>query len=436
MGDNNKEFVSHKSSLPVDMLGKVLFDVEGKCFIIAPKSYKAWGLFTRKKLEGSELAVDIGANLNKAFQDAARAAVQQWLEQDVRKALDATVSLAQPFLDRCIVEGEKQFRKDFVEKLGFQGEKVWRNILTDQFEKIGEIYQHATKKKTALISSGIIPPGVRLSWQLVTENATFDLFCIEMPPETRNVHILGEYRRLAFPWMILMVVFRNGHLLDLSAFYTARELDSYTVELCMPNLPNVFNEWPYRVCLGSDLPVIKMSDSHWTKTINDLFWGREFIYHGANSMRLYEDARSRIPEVASLDAWENTSRTSPEKMIELPWLKLGKTIGEHSQALLEAHAKSNSVPKKEKDYDFSEKQRDLIARFGEKLRDELHFLGAHFVVPPNVKSMAADFASKQFESTAQSLEESLIARSPGVASRAANECLNNERVKKWREDDE
>ena len=422
-----------KIILPSELIGQPLFDPQGREWRIHEQESKRFRFLSQKTLVASESETSSGEALDAILRKVAKEVLHSWMEEDARPALGQLTEDIDPFLQKCIMEGERTFRREFITVLGTQGAGVWKKILTDQFEEIGRLFakEQEGREGVSYASSGLLPPGTRFTWQAKIPGVTYDMFCIESPPQRRTIRIFGEMRRLAFPWMCFLVLFRNGALYTPSkweghrngfwAFYRPCALKSKEDYITIPNMINIDGKWPYWWCLGTGLPSIVLENPNWHIRLFDWFW--DSVFGNTYLTAFWEDARQRISQVATVKKWEQLSDKNPEKMLTLPWWKVKQPLGGFAQSVLD-HFSSGTQKKGEELEKQLMKERSsaqslLITRFRERLEEEFHFLGARFTVSDELRETIHNAVVRQLAATGRKSLETLEERAKGIVHRAA-----------------
>lgn len=385
-GDNGT--LKTRIVMPRGVIGKLLFDCGGT----------AWSVESEKRrfFQPARVRLAHSGSLEESLKNLFMAECEKELKANFR---EETIQLAQkfaeelaPIFDQCIEEAERDFRKEFVQKLGIQGRSVIREIIQESFTTIGTIWSEE-KKSTALnfASHGPFPPQTRFWWQLRDGESVYDMYLLEFPPDRRSIQINGMMRYVAFPWLCFVAAFKNGHLIWFNEcheashcafwyFYRPGPITSDKDSLYFSNLPHAWREWPYLCCLGSSLPVICLDNPNWSNALLSYFWQSGF----SNADRWVSSlVRNKIEEIANSEKWEYLSKTDPDKMLTLPWPALGEDIGTFAKKTLMYLAQ-----KKEKPNDKAEKAKErAISAFREKLEESLYFLGSSFVLRPETEKI-------------------------------------------------
>jgi hypothetical protein len=171
---------------------------------------------------------------------------------------------------------------------------------------------------------------------------------LEEKPQVRTVQWLKEegtppfgynatYRtvRLAFPFVVLVIVFRGGGLTGYQqCFYRTAPLTSRSDSLLLPNLynvaPNAYGQmcWLCLANLQTDLRPLTLL--HKVREIRKHLWGAGFnrsseIHEG----RSYWTSMKGIDDrVERLDRWEKATREDPFFPLRISWKPAGTTVGQ------------------------------------------------------------------------------------------------------------
>jgi hypothetical protein len=198
-------------------------------------------------------------------------------------------------------------------------------------------------------SCGVLPRGVRL----VRERGDATALVVEVPPQLRTVRWLDDdspqpfgpkarYRErfLAFPYLVLLVVFRRGALTGAQQLYYRNEPLDAGEELLLPNLYNVAEGYGLRcwLCLAA---LSGLSPLAWPakvdRIIEHVFWASFNQSSEVNEGNSYWGRMQGIdPRVASLDAWEEASRADRRFPLSVAWQPAGTTASAELERMLDA----------------------------------------------------------------------------------------------------
>ena len=198
-------------------------------------------------------------------------------------------------------------------------------------------------------SCGVLPRGVRL----LRERGDATALAVEVPPQLRTVRWLADdspapygpkarYRErfLAFPYLVLLVVFRSGELTGAQQLYYRTEPLDRGEELLLPNLYNVAEGYGLRcwLCLAN---LSGLSELAWPakvdRILEHVFWAsfnQSSEVHEGNSY--WGSMQGIDPRLASLDAWEEASRADRRFALSVPWKPAGTTASAELEGMLGA----------------------------------------------------------------------------------------------------
>ncbi|MBI5420806.1 MAG: hypothetical protein HZA35_00625 [Parcubacteria group bacterium] len=317
-----------------------------------------------------------------------------------------------------IKTGEREFRKDFLRTLAEQQSTLWKDILAQQSEEVAQlITQELQSRKNAVTStsefSGPVPAGTRFKWKVQNGNKLCEVFCIENPPQTRTIHIFGEKRNLAFPWIYFLILSRNGVMKMSWVFYSNKSLRNEKDTLAFPNLPNIHGSDPYEMCLGSECPTICTTHNNWYQTFHDWFWHSKFINDNNAWMTHYTNATNTIYKVRDCEAWEQLSLTDPTQVIQLGWLPLHMSLQQFVETMVPRYGELGTIENKDKQEVLKKLKKldeSLITKFKEILEEKMLFLGTHLAVPVHVAKISKEQISILFSSLKNHLMATLQQR--------------------------
>jgi hypothetical protein len=182
---------------------------------------------------------------------------------------------------------------------------------------------------------------------------------VEMPPGPREVKWAADGARgmtgraqtrcLSFPWVILLLVFRNGEISNVQqAFYRTRPLASLDDELYYTNLLNVargygLESWLCLVNLG--LSLRRLSWEERIRAVTEHFWAASFNRsaeaHEGNSY--WQGSAEIDPRLATAQAWDTATRSSPYFALEVKWRRSEASLGRTLDRMLDAVSPSRPI---------------------------------------------------------------------------------------------
>ncbi len=414
---------------PLELEGKVLIDSDGLIWRLNPKiSKKLWGLYKSREWE----FVRDGLNMEVAMRDlsanSASGMLSSWQINIAQPLVNDFAKSAAPIFEKCIATGEKTFRRELLNALGTQGEKMFGNFIAEKFEKIGEIYEQEKKSESEKVfqTDGPFPLSARFRWQLLTRKNTYTVFCLEFPPQHRNIYLWNEQRRVVFPWVYFLVCFLNGDLYEkgfvgaggdhalcwVSVFYSPKQLKKQSETLYLSNLPEAYADFPFGSCLGAGRPPIKLSDPNWSQVLIDWFWGSNFYSGHPWTTELFLRVANLIPELKNAEEWERFSQNKDclVTVCKLPWIETGYNLGEMVKAMLDYMAKNHEDLKESVNEKRKNQLQVIASQFREQLEEKILFLGAHFSVPKEILQETKEFLSARLSEVTSKLSASLANR--------------------------
>jgi hypothetical protein len=187
-----------------------------------------------------------------------------------------------------------------------------------------------------------IPDGVRF----VRRRGKVVVMVLEDAPQVRTVKWLtedssdpygaaAEYRtvRLAFPFVVTVLAFRNGNLTGYQqCFFRTAPLGQLSDSLLLPNLYNVANGhgqqcWLCLANLQTDLGPLSWNEK--VRQIRRHMWGASFnrsseIHEG---MSYWGAMRKVDRRVSTLETWEKATQEDPFFPLNVTWKPAGQTVG-------------------------------------------------------------------------------------------------------------
>jgi hypothetical protein len=203
----------------------------------------------------------------------------------------------------------------------------------------------ASRGDRARPSCGIPPSGTRL-W---LERGDAVALAIEIAPHARTVTWqtdaseasrgpMAEYKRyfVAFPYVILLILFQGGAVTRCQVFYRSRSLDEGDESLLFPNLYNVTprNQVKASVCLQNLGSVKRLSWPRKVAAIVDHIFTAAFNRDLGDS--LWVSMKESDPRVSSMEKWEEETRRDPRFVLDVPWKSAGTTVTAELSKMLDA----------------------------------------------------------------------------------------------------
>ncbi len=308
--------------LPSFLRDTPLFDAEGNVWRIDEECKKILKLFPKTTLtltKHSSTKPFIDSRVRNAMEETMRL----WREKHALPELEKITPHTRAYLEESIQEAKHLYMRRLLETLRSKGAQCFKEIIKEMLLEIEQL----AAQKIALTEEieqqyqKILPYGTRFHWNLKSTNATYQIFCIENPPQQRTINIMNERRRLAFPWIYFLTIFRDNAFVRLCVFYRNAPLTGLDDMLCLPNLPNM-HAHTFECCLGINQPYLLTRDKKWPETLFTYFWGSSFYERSSTYLQFYEDAAKKIPELKDLDTWETMSEKNPLFVLGLPWKEI------------------------------------------------------------------------------------------------------------------
>lgn len=214
-----------------------------------------------------------------------------------------------------------------------EARRLDRRVAVDHFvDEIARLAREVRGERTPLLAPGVL---------YFEQRGPKTVVVVQQPPQVRRVRWIAdpdsttaaeEYREraLAFPYVVIVLSF-DGASLDGRGqlYYRAEPLNSLEDELLQPNLLNVTqgNDTPHCwLCLGR----LEMGSLSWSDRIArslEFLWQSGFNYDfEVPRGSCFTRARDLDPRIATVEAWERTSREHPLFPLEIPWPATGVTL--------------------------------------------------------------------------------------------------------------
>lgn len=197
------------------------------------------------------------------------------------------------------------------------------------------------EREDAVVFPEAIPDGVRF----IRRRGETVILVIEEKPQVRTVQWLRDEKsapfgrgavyetvRLAFPFVVTIVAFRDGGLTGhQQCFYRTEPLTSTADALLLPNLYNVANAYGQQCWLCLANLQIDVRPRSWNDKVRELrshMWGAGFnrsseVHEG---MSYWGAMQSLDPRIATLQAWEQATRDDPFVPLKIHWKPAGTTV--------------------------------------------------------------------------------------------------------------
>ncbi len=234
--------------------------------------------------------------------------------------------------------------------------EVWQGRRKTLEIPLEDLIQQILRSPDHTASSGLLPRYARL-WR---EWGDFTAVAIELPPHAQTVRwIAGNSRDpfgpaaryghyfLAFPWVVILLVFQRGALTGQQQLYYRRAPLDEGDELLLPNLLNVAKGYgPMAwVCLQHVPPVHSLP---WPKKfhviIDHVFnaaFNRSSEMNEGNSY--WSSLKGVDPRVDSVEAWQEASRRNSLFALDVPWKPAGTSMRGELEFMLNSIARTPRV---------------------------------------------------------------------------------------------
>lgn len=205
---------------------------------------------------------------------------------------------------------------------------------------------------------GVLPSGVRL-W---IERGGFVGVAIELPPQVRTVRWLRERsrspfgsgaryatHRLAFPFIVLLVVFERGCPTGLhQLYYRTRPLEA-DQQLLLPKLYNVVPRpgLPCWLCLDFALALEEHGWPGWVARLSDSVFSSPYNRSGeAHEGSSYWTLQPRLdPRLETAESWAEATKKDPLFPLSVPWMQAGTTAQDELLRMLDRASGSPAAPR-------------------------------------------------------------------------------------------
>lgn len=198
-------------------------------------------------------------------------------------------------------------------------------------------------------SCPVLPAGVRV-W---IDRHDVAAVAVELSPQARNISWLRENSRvpygrgakydryfLAFPYIILLLVFRGGALTGAQQlYYRTASLDEGE-DLFLPNLYNVARGYGQQcwVCLANLDDVTPLSWPEKLRAVHEHVFNAAFNRsseeHEGNSY-YGTPCEDMDPRVRSVEAWQAATRQNPRFVLQVPWKPANTTVTKELETMLD-----------------------------------------------------------------------------------------------------
>lgn len=175
----------------------------------------------------------------------------------------------------------------------------------------------------------MLPAGCRLC----REHGGKTIFVIEQAPQVRNLTWKkveekkveesensqnGSKWRLAFPYVVFVIIFSGEAISETKIFYSRMPLSDESSPLLRVNVANVHDD--SKICTGS-VRVEGKTLAQKAESFVSKFWQSEF---NSDLIGGYKMAAGKFPQVASLAKWQEETKNNPLFPLAIEWVPAGK----------------------------------------------------------------------------------------------------------------
>jgi hypothetical protein len=211
----------------------------------------------------------------------------------------------------------------------------------------------------AFPDGSVLPDCVRLIYR----RGPATVLVLELFPEVREVRWISnlspqpfgpgtQYQAvtLAFPYIVIFVLFQSGCLTGIQQlFYRNEAISSENDALYLPNLLNVSEGYGQKcwLCLANMTDLSKLP---WNKKVHRVlehFWeagfNRSSEHHEKNSYWQKTTAARLDPRLNSVESWQAATKEDPLFMLKIRWKPAELTVAQVVQSMLAAGYGGGSI---------------------------------------------------------------------------------------------
>jgi hypothetical protein len=346
-------------------------------------------------------------------------------QQLILAATESYATVYDQFVERVIKESRNDFRKQLLQKMGETSKIVFTKTTRNSLDAIVEIakqeYAHQQREKNGdvLVVSGTnaLPEGTKFVFQ----RANVIVYAVEQIPQVRSLHfgkydangyeekLFGKRYTMSLPYVVFLLVFVDNQFVSLRAFFRTKPLGAITDTLFVPAFSNISSNGCYKVCMHQ--PVLTGSHAQMTHTTIANYWGSTFNLAHWNTYAV--EARERIPELASLEKWQEASVHNPKFVMNTSWLRANVDLQQAAEFSI-AECKPNKNKEDREEPIVFRNQLDAIAeQVSQAIQESCFFLVPHWGIDDeSVKKAKSLFTNQAKERTGvilQGLESNLNA---------------------------
>lgn len=248
----------------------------------------------------------------------ALAVVKKSLPQVVADCNNSAAQRATDLLQVLTDEKLGAFKQEIVASIQESLEvKVSRNIKEQILAPLRDILSEQLPLVNNSGSIDALPEGTKFFFS----HGGRQIVVIEQKPQLRSLDFHTDFRggggryNLAFPYVIFLLIFRNGEFNGLCIYYANKPMGSLDSEVFSSNLPNVDRSngvcTGFRGCQSSSLAgkVEEVIAHFWQSQFNNDLSGN------------YSDMATRGGVFSKLKTWQKASQEDPLFVLRVNWLK-------------------------------------------------------------------------------------------------------------------
>ena len=189
-------------------------------------------------------------------------------------------------------------------------------VVTERVERkvaLEELLNHVVKDR------GLITPVLPTGCKLFHQKGDEEIFVVEQSPQIRKITHGNTSYKLAFPYVIFFIPVKHGAIGEINIFYRTSPLKSVDDKVKKCNLWNV-NSNEAGMCTGN----MRISGETPTEKVESFiqqFWGVGF---NNDITGLFDDAAKSIPQVSTIERWQEETEKNSLFPIQMSWIDGGK----------------------------------------------------------------------------------------------------------------
>ena len=259
------------------------------------------------------------SSLIKSVCAKALAVVKKSLPQIIADQNNLAAQRATDLLQVLTDEKLKAFKQEIVASIQESLEvKVSRNIKEQILSPLRDILSEQLPLVNNKGSIDALPEGTKFFFS----HGGTQIVVVEQKPQLRSLHFHSDFEggggryNLAFPYIIFLIIFRNGEFNGLGIYYANKPMTSLDSEVFSSNLPNVANNGVctgFHGCQASSLAgKVEEVIAH--------FWQSQFNNDYRHGYRRMAD---RGGAFRNLKTWQKASQKDPLFVLRVNWFECG-----------------------------------------------------------------------------------------------------------------